>query len=342
MAELTITPGKNSKWLQTDLSEIFDLEKLEKFVETLTSNDELSFTKDTSAPPQYDFPDFGANRLQPTALKHLCLELSSYLKKAVSLMLDIPSFMVLLRMRIVWGRILEACSSESYTRTNIQRVISALQKEEQMSSESESLDDQKKELTKASLEKKSGNEMLVEMGVKTGLTVVFSLLRQAWAQLAWQKQLELTLQQSGSVVPFPPSGAAPVISLPNEVLKSILDIMKGIPPLSLSNKRALSSLSNTCMTHSSEFLEWIIQPDSYVDKEGKRLAIEIMLSMTLQYGDLVSLLEWVSKSLTVLGLCQEREKTGGQEVTPLCLSKEYCDWALEEIRKRTVRFECTF
>ena len=339
MAELAITPGQNSKWLQADLSEIFDLEKLDKFVETLTSNGELSFTKDTSAPPQFDFPDFGANRLQPTALKHLCLELSSYLKRAVSVTLDIPSFIILLRMRIVWGRILEACNSESYTKTNIQRVISALQKEEQMSSESETSDNGNKKLAKASLEKKSGNDMLVEMGVKTGLTVVFSLLRQAWAQLAWQKQLELSLQQSGAIVPFPPSGAAPVINLPNEVLKSILDIMKGIPPLSLSNKRTLSTLSNTCLSHSSEFLEWIVRPDSYVDKEGKRLATEITLSITLQYGDLVSLLEWISKSLTVLGLYQEREKERvGQVIAPLCLSKEYCDWALDEIRKRTVSF----
>ena len=338
MARLTLAPGQNSKWLQRDLSELFDLSKLQKLVDTLICNDELSFTEDTSLPPQYEFPDFGANRLQPTALRHICLELSSYLKRAVSPMLETPSVTLLQRMGIVWERVLRAYSSESYTRTNIQRVITALQKEEQLSLESGEVHGAK-EMTKASSEKKSGNEMLVEMGVKTGLSVVFSLLKQAWAQLAWQKQIEqlVTLQQSGDVVPFSTLMTVPVISLPNEVLKSILDIMKGIPPLSLSNKRTLSSLSSACLSQSCEFLEWIVKPDSFVDSEGKRLATEIMLSITLQYGDLVSLLEWVSNMLNVLGTYQETEEDGGrQDVAVISLSKEFCNWVLEEIRKRTV------
>lgn len=346
MAELTFAPGQNSKWLQRDLSELFDLNKLQKLVETLISNDELVFTEDTSVPPQYEFPDFGANRLQPTALRLICLELSSYLKRAVSPMLEIPSVMLLQRMGLVWERVLRAYSSENYTRTNIRRVITALQKEEQISLESAEVHGVK-ELTKASSEKKSGNEMLVEVGVKTGLSVVFSLLKQTWAQLAWQKQLEqlLTVQQSGDVVPFPTLRA---VSLPNEVLKSILDIMKGIPPLSLSNKRTLSSLSNACLSQSCEFLEWIVKPDSFVDSEGKRLAAEIMLSITLQYGDLVSLLEWVSNTLNVLEAYQEEKKDGErQDVTVISLSKEFCNWVLEEIRKRTVSvcilyFVCAF
>lgn len=338
MAELTLAPGQNSKWLHRDLSELFDLEKLQKLLDILTSSDELTFTEDTGPPPQYDFPDFGAHHLQPTALKHLCLELSGYLKRAVSPTLEIPSVMLLLRMGLVWERVLRACSSESYTRTNMQRVIAALQKEEQISLESSKVGDGVKELTKPASEKKSGNEMLVEMGVKTALSVVFSLLKQAWAQLVWQKQLEVTLQESGAVVPFPMSGAVPVISLPNEVLKSILDIMKSISPLSLSNRRTLSSLSNACLSQSCEFLEWVIKPDSLVDSEGKRLATEIIFSITLQYGDLVSLLEWVSKMLNVLAAYQEREKDGGrQDIVVISLSKEFCHWVLEEIRKRTVR-----
>lgn len=320
------------------MSEIFELEKLAKFVETLIANDELSLTQERSLPPHYEFPDFGANRLQPTALKHLCLELSGYLKQTVSPTLELPSFVIILKKRLVWKRILEACCSESYTHTNILRVMAALQKEEQMSMESDASQDKTKELSKASSEKKGGNEMLIEMGVKTGLTVVFSLLRQAWAQMAWQKQLELTLQQSGAVVPMP--GTAPIISLPNEVLKSVLDIMKGIAPLSLLNRRTLSSLSNTCLTQSCEFLDWIINPDSIVDAEGKRLAMEIMLSITLQYGDLVSLMEWVSRMLSVLTVYHEKEKEKegekGSGVATLSLSKEYCDCAIEEIRKRTV------
>ena len=337
MAELTLAPGQNIKWLQQDLSELFDLKKLQKLVETLISNDELSFTEDTSLPPQYEFPDFGANRLQPTALKHLCLELSSYLKRAVSPVLEVPSVMLLQRMGLVWERVMKAYGSEFYTRTNIQRVITAQQKEEQISSESAEVSGVS-ELTKASSEKKSGNEMLIEMGVKTGLSVVFSLLKQAWAQLAWQKQLELTLQQSSATL-----RAVPVISLPNEVLKSILDIMKGLPPLSLSNKRTLSSLSTACLSQSCEFLEWIVKPDSLVDSEGKRLATEIMLSITLQYGDLVSLLEWVSQMLNVLGAYHEGEKDGGKkDIADISLSKEFCNWVLEEIRKRTVRLACLF
>lgn len=324
------------------MSEIFDLEKLQNFIDTLTSNKELSFKVDSGAPLRYDFPDFGANKLQPTALKHLCLELSRYLKRAVSPTLEIPSTILLVRMGLVWHRVHEACGAEGYTRTNIQRVISALQKEEQISTDGVSAIKAAKNVSEASSAKLSSNEMLIEVGVKTGLSVVFSLLRQAWAQLAWQKQLELTLRQSGAAVPFPTSpGGAPVISLPNEVLKSVLDIMKGLPPLSLSNQRALSSLSSTCLTQSREFLDWIIRPDSFVDSDGKRLALEIMLGLTLQYGDLVSVLEWVAKMLEVLKVYQaEGEKEGDGErrgvMTTLCLSREFCEWTLAEVRRRTV------
>jgi len=59
--------------------------------------------------------------------------------------------------------------------------------------------------------------------VKASLLVVFSLLKQTWAQLAWQKQVKEQMKVSGAVVPF--AG----VNLPNEVLRSVLNVMMGIP-----------------------------------------------------------------------------------------------------------------
>ena len=67
------------------------------------------------------------------------------------------------------------------------------------------------------------SQVLVEVGVKASLSVVFSLLKQTWAQIAWQKQVEEQMEVSGAVVPI--AG----VHLPNKVLRSVLDVMEGIP-----------------------------------------------------------------------------------------------------------------
>ena len=329
MAEVKAKDGQNPKWVRCDLRDIFKNDSLQKLMDDIVAHHEVTFTEDTSVPPPYDFPDFGASRLQPDALKHVCSELGRYLDRAVAPVTDIPSVMILQRRAIVWERVIQACQQQIYSDANLRRVFAALKKgeEECVKGKKGKEEGRKEDASKVeqSSEKLSGNQILVEVGVKAGLSVVFSLLRQAWAQLAWQKQFEEQMKASGVVVPFAK------VNLPNEVLKSVLEVMKGVPPLSLSNMKSLSHLGTSCLQQASEFLSWVIQPESYVDTEGKRLATEILFSLALQHGSLNYLIEWVDKALSCLV-----SYAGREDVVRPSLSLEFCRATLEEIRKRSV------
>ena len=321
MAKVRAKEGQNPKWVRCDLGDIFNNKSLQKLMEDTLYRHEVTFPEDNSvASLWYDFPDFGASQLQPTALKRVCRELGRYLERAaVTSVANIPSVIIIQRRIIVWERVIEAFLEELYLDDALLRVFAGEEefgegkgKEEEMSK------------VEQSSEKLSGSEVLVEVGVKAGLSVVFLLLKQTWVQLAWQKQVEEQMKVSGAVVPF--AG----VNLPNEVLRSVLDVMKGIPPLSLSNPKS-SHLETSCLQQASAFLDWILQPESFVDAEGKRLAAEILFSLALPYSSLSNLIEWVEKILTCL-ISYE----GKEDVVRPSLSLEFCHTALEEIRKRTV------
>ena len=341
MTQVTPKSSQNSKWLHCDLSDIFSLELLHKHFKEIAENDAVVFINDKTPPPAYNFPDFGAHKLQVGALEHICSDLRSYLCRAVTPVSDIPSVIVTESMGVVWQRVLQCVLAELVSEVNIKRVVVSMEKE--LEAESGALDTETKDGTSVenspSLEKQSGNDVLIEAGVRTGLTVVFTLLKQAWSQLAWQRQIEQSLSllpmssSSSSLLPFGGQiTLAPQISLPNEILKSILDILKSIPPLALSNEKSLSKLGISCLKQSSEFLDWILTPDSMVDSEGKRLALEIGLSLVLQQGSLLALIEWKSKML----LCLMAYREVSEEIARPCLSVEFCRSILDEIRKRTV------
>ena len=324
-----IKETQNPQWVRCDLSAIFDIEGLQSLSDSVFDHREAAFTVDKTAPAAYDFPDFGANCLQAAALKHLCEELSEYLERAVAPVSDVPAYILMERRAVVWERAIRACQMQVYSEANLRRVVAAVKKEDEVKDEGRKGETPSAVVTPA--EKFSGNDVLVELGVKTGLSVVFSLLKQAWAQLAWQKQIDQQLQATGLSLPVSAS-PYPVINLPNEVLRSVLGVLKGIPPLSLANLKALSKLSTTCLEQSTEFLDWTIQPDSWVDEEGKRLASEVILSLVLQRGSLNSVLEWAGKVLICLASYEGRP----EEVVRPALSLEFCQNTLEELRQRTV------
>ena len=339
-ATLSSRVVSDPKWANMDPSKLYppttttssddpsaSSDSLQTLLDELIAKKDIVFTLDTSPPPKCDFPAFGGNSLQPAALKHLCGTLHSHLRKAVVPVSDIPAVMIIERRNAIWRLIRQACGNVFFTDQFLSHAAESLRAEDiEESPETKTVTKQ----TVESHEKLSGNEVLIEVGVKTGLSIVFSLLRQTWSQLAWQKQFEAHLLQSGALTPAPP----PVINLPNEVLRSVLDVLKHIQPLSLTNLKALSKLSQLCLTQSTEFLESVLLPDSCVDTEGKRLALEISLSLVLQQGSLVSLLLWVEKGLNCLA------KYGGgdpaQSVATPTLSLAFCQYVVEEIRKRTV------
>ncbi|KAL5481420.1 hypothetical protein EMCRGX_G021569 [Ephydatia muelleri] len=310
--------------------DIFDSHALGRLLEDITSQNEVKFVDEKSVLRAYEFPDFSASPLSTAAMTHIAQDLSQNIARAVSSVAETPALILMKRQSLVWRRVVSAREQHTYSEGNMKRALAAVQGTE--AGGGGSVDDRKQsDVTEPLLdspEKRTGNDVLVELGVKTGLTVVFALLRQSWSQLTWQRLIEQQLP-SGS---YPRSLPQP--SLPNEVLRSVLLVLKGIPPLSLSNLKSFNNLSACCLEQSTEFLYSIAQADACVDREGKRLACEIMLTLVLQQGTLGGVLTWVERMLSCLA---GYLATGGKEVQsqPCALSMESCLEAVEEIRKRT-------
>lgn len=123
----------------------------------------------------------------------------------------------------------------------------------------------------------------------------------------------------------------PELCLPNEVLISVVEIFRSLPPLSLNNPRTISTLSQSCLDQGREFLKWILAPSSGVDKEGRRLALEISLLLTLHEGSLASFISWIASCFTCLTSFMD---VGGAELPHL--SQDLCQFVVKEIQQKTV------
>lgn len=121
----------------------------------------------------------------------------------------------------------------------------------------------------------SGSVALLEIGVKTGLTLLFSLIKQNW--------------QVSEMLGVP--------SLCNSILETTLTLIQKLPPLSLSNESQLTSLGISCIEQVSDFLQESIMYASNTDKRGKLLATELLLNIALQRGSLHCLLDWIRMAL---------------------------------------------
>ena len=122
---------------------------------------------------------------------------------------------------------------------------------------------------------RSGSDALIEMGVKTGLSLVFSLLLQNWN----------LSKQTGHV------------GLCDDVLNTALQVVCTLPPLSLANESKLPPLGLSTMSQVTKFLKGVTTPQSGADAPGKRLASELVLALAAQRGSLRYLLEWIEMAL---------------------------------------------
>ncbi|KAG8223094.1 hypothetical protein J437_LFUL002042, partial [Ladona fulva] len=121
----------------------------------------------------------------------------------------------------------------------------------------------------------SGSQVLVEMGIKTGLKLLFALLQQSWHQSA------LT--------------GAP--NLCNEVLSTASEVVRSLPPLSLANESQIPMMGIQSLQEITKFLNHASMPTSGSDADGQLLAAELMLGLALQRGSLRYLLEWIEMAL---------------------------------------------
>jgi E3 ubiquitin-protein ligase HERC1 len=127
---------------------------------------------------------------------------------------------------------------------------------------------------------RSGTQALVELGLTTGLALVFALLRQNWQQQQ---------QNPGSNI------------LCNDVLRTALRVLSSLPVLSLANASKMpGDVGQITLNQVTEFLIQSMNPSAIGDDmEGAMLASEVLLIMAVQRGKLSLVLQWINTSLQV-------------------------------------------
>ncbi|XP_038590221.1 probable E3 ubiquitin-protein ligase HERC1 isoform X8 [Micropterus salmoides] len=125
---------------------------------------------------------------------------------------------------------------------------------------------------------KSGTDVLIEMGVRTGLSLLFSLLQQNWRYAA---------------------SVHPESVLCNDVLATASSVLASLPPLSLANENKIPSVGLDCLAQVADFLKKtsVSKGTGGADPTGRRLALELLLGLAMQRGSLKFLLEWVEVAL---------------------------------------------
>ncbi|XP_030623810.1 probable E3 ubiquitin-protein ligase HERC1 [Chanos chanos] len=122
---------------------------------------------------------------------------------------------------------------------------------------------------------KSGTDVLIEMGVRTGLSLLFALLQQNWHR----------------------GREDPSAALCNDVLATASSVLSSLPPLSLANENKIPAVGLDCLTQVGDFLKKTAVSSGGADKAGRRLALELLLGLAMQRGSLRFLLEWVEVAL---------------------------------------------
>lgn len=120
----------------------------------------------------------------------------------------------------------------------------------------------------------TGSQALVELGVQTGISLLFALLKQNWEN----------------------SSALGVPSVCSDVLRTALDMIQNLPPLTLSHDNHLTSLGVKSLEKISKFLKETVLETSGANLYGQ-LASELLLSLALQRGFLRYILEWIKIAL---------------------------------------------
>ncbi|XP_050948731.1 probable E3 ubiquitin-protein ligase HERC1 isoform X3 [Labeo rohita] len=137
---------------------------------------------------------------------------------------------------------------------------------------------------------KSGTDVLIEMGVRTGLSLLFALLRQSWQRGRLENP--------------------PDVALCNEVLATASSVLAALPPLSLANENKIPTVGLDCLTQVGDFLKKTAVSGSGADRAGRRLSLELLLSLALQRGSLRFLLEWVEVALAASASSTTSETVG--------------------------------
>ncbi|KAJ8338960.1 hypothetical protein SKAU_G00357460 [Synaphobranchus kaupii] len=138
---------------------------------------------------------------------------------------------------------------------------------------------------------KSGTDVLIEMGVRTGLSLLFALLQQNWLQ----------------------ARRDPGLALCNDVLATASSVLSSLPPLSLANENKIPAVGLDCLAQVADFLKKTSVSSTGADRAGRRLALELLLGLAMQRGSLRFLLEWMEVALAASAFAAAASSSGSDQ-----------------------------
>ncbi|XP_041034512.1 probable E3 ubiquitin-protein ligase HERC1 isoform X1 [Carcharodon carcharias] len=268
----------NSSWITEDSESIATREGVSILYSKLVSSKEV-----VPLPQQVlclkgpQLPDFERESLSSDEQEHyLDALLSSQLALAKMVCSDSPFAASLRKRLLVLQRVFYALSNKYHDKGKV--------KQQQHSPESSS---GATDIHSVSERPRSSTDALIEMGVRTGLSLLFALLRQSW------------------LVP----STVPGLNLCNDVIHTAIDVISSLPPLSLANESKIPAMGLDCLSQVTTFLKGVTMPNSGADILGRRLASELLLGLAAQRGSLRYLLEWIEMALAASAVVSTMEKT---------------------------------
>ncbi|RMB94614.1 hypothetical protein DUI87_29429 [Hirundo rustica rustica] len=268
----------NSSWITEDSESIATREGVSVLYAKLVSNKEV-----VPLPQQVlclkgpQLPDFERESLSSDEQDHyLDALLSSQLALAKMVCSDSPFAGALRKRLLVLQRVFYALSNKYHDKGKV--------KQQQHSPENSS---GSTDVHSVSERPRSSTDALIEMGVRTGLSLLFALLRQSWM--------------------MPAAGSG--LSLCNDVIHTAIEVVSSLPPLSLANESKIPPMGLDCLSQVTTFLKGVTIPNSGADTLGRRLASELLLGLAAQRGALRYLLEWIEMALGASAVVNTMEKT---------------------------------
>uniref|UniRef100_A0A8D3C2G8 HECT-type E3 ubiquitin transferase n=1 Tax=Scophthalmus maximus TaxID=52904 RepID=A0A8D3C2G8_SCOMX len=282
----------NSSWITEDSESIATREGVSVLYSKLLANKEaVLLPQQVLCLKGPQLPDFERESLSSDEQEHyLDALLSSQLALAKMVCSDSPFAAALRKRVLVLQRIFYALSNKYHDKGKV--------KQQQHSPENNS---GSTDLHSVSERPRSSTDALIEMGVRTGLSLLFALLRQSWMM---------------PPPPGPGGGHGGNINLCNDVIHTAIDVVSSLPPLSLANESKIPPMGLDCLAQVTTFLKGVTMPNSGADILGRRLASELLLGLASQRGSLRYLLEWIEMALAasaVVSTMEQNELLQNQE-----------------------------
>lgn len=265
----------NSSWITEDSESIATRDGVALLYSKLLANKEaVLLPQQVLCLKGPQLPDFERESLSSDEQEHyLDALLGSQLALAKMVCSDSPFAAALRKRVLVLQRIFYALSNKYHDQGKV--------KQQQHSPENNA---GSADMHSVSERPRSSTDALIEMGVRTGLSLLFALLRQSWMMPP----------------PPPPSlGGYPAanMNLCNDVIHTAIDVVNSLPPLSLANESKIPPMGLDCLAQVTTFLKGVTMPNSGADVLGRRLASELLLGLASQRGSLRYLLEWIEMAL---------------------------------------------